>query len=57
MTKFVPLDKQQKKAQKAHDRTQRGDWGAVKPTSRVVESKKKYSRVRQKEADRAARGE
>lgn len=53
--KNVPLDKQQKRARKEHDRAQRGDWGALKPTLRVVESKKKYSRQRQKEADRADR--
>lgn len=52
MNKQVPLEKQQKRAQKEHDRSRRGDWGAVKPVLRVVESKKKYSRKRQKEADR-----
>ncbi len=51
MKKQVPLEKQQKSAQKEHDRVQRGDWGAVKPVTRVVESKKKYSRERQKERD------
>lgn len=57
MKKHVPLEKQQKRARKEHDRAQRGDWGTVKPVLRVVESKKKYSRVRQKEADRAGRDE
>lgn len=52
MKKLVPLAKQSKRAQKEHNQSQRGDWGAVKPVLRVVESKKKYSRVRQKEADR-----
>lgn len=57
MKKHVPLEKQQKSAQREHARSQRGDWGTVKPVLRVVESKKKYSRVRQKEADRAGRDE
>lgn len=52
MNKQVPLEKQQKRAQKEHDRSRRGDWGDIKPVLRVVESKKKYSRKRQKEADR-----
>lgn len=52
MKKHVPLQKQQKRAQTEHARSQRGDWGALKPTLRVVESRKKYSRKRQKEADR-----
>ena len=57
MKKHVPLEKQQKSAQREHARSHRGDWGSVKPVLRVVESKKKYSRVRRKEADRAERGE
>lgn len=52
MKKHIPLEKQQKSAQKEHDRARRGDWGALRPILRVVESKKKYSRERQKEADR-----
>ncbi len=46
MKKMVPLDKQSKKAQKAHARSLRGSWEGVKPVLRVVESKKKYSRKR-----------
>ena len=52
MKKHVPLEKQQKSAQREHARSQRGDWGEVKPVTRVVESGKKYSRQKQKEADR-----
>jgi len=55
MKKLIPLEKQSKRARRAHDRAQRVDWGAVKPVSRVVESRKKYSRERQKEADRRER--
>lgn len=53
MKKMVPLAKQSKRAQKEHDRAQRGDWGAVNPVLRVVESKKRYSRKRVKNADRS----
>lgn len=56
MKKHIPLEKQQKAAQKEHDRARRGDWGALKPILRVVESRKKYSRERQKEADRREEG-
>ena len=49
--KHVPLEKQQKRAQREHARSQRGDWGEVKPVTRVVESGKKYSRQKQKERD------
>lgn len=55
MKKLIPLEKQSKRAQKAHDRLKRGDWGEIKPVLRVVESKKRYSRKRQKDADVSAR--
>ena len=56
MKKHIPLEKQQKAAQKEHDRAQRGDWGALMPILRVGESRKIYSRERQKEADRREEG-
>lgn len=52
MKKLIPLSKQSKRAQKEHHQAQRGDWGAVKPVLRVVESRKKYSRKRLKTEDR-----
>lgn len=55
MKKHTPLSKQSKRAQRAHNATQRSDWGAIKPTLRIVESKKRYSRARVKDAD--AKGE
>lgn len=51
MKKLIPLEKQSKRAQRAHHQSQRGDWGAVKPTLRIVESKKTYRRARTKAAD------
>ena len=54
MKKLIPLNKQSKKAQREHHQTQRGDWGEVKPTLRIVESKKTYRRARQKTRDHAA---
>lgn len=46
MKKLIPLKKQSKSAQKEHAASQRGSWEGVKPITRVIESKKKYSRKR-----------
>ena len=46
MKKLIPLKKQSKFAQKEHAARQRGSWEGVKPVTRVVESKKHYSRKR-----------
>lgn len=46
MKKLIPLKKQSKVAQKEHAASQRGSWEGVKPITRVVESKKRYSRKR-----------
>ena len=46
--KFVPLNKQSKKQQKAYHQRKRGRWGDIRPVTRVVESKKAYSRERDK---------
>ena len=46
MKKLIPLKKQSKSAQKEHAAGQRGSWEGVKPVTRVVESKKRYSRKR-----------
>lgn len=46
MKKLIPLNKQSKAAQKEHAALQRGSWEGVKPVTRVVQSKKKYSRKR-----------
>lgn len=44
--KLIPLKKQSKAAQKEHAALKRGSWEGVKPVTRVVESKKRYSRKR-----------
>lgn len=44
--KLIPLKKQSKAAQREHAASQRGSWEGVKPITRVVESKKRYSRKR-----------
>ena len=44
--KFVPLDKRSKKEQRAYHAQQRGSWNGVNPVTRVVPSKKVYSRKR-----------
>ncbi len=46
MKKLIPLKKQSKSAQREHAASQRGSWEGVKPVTRVVESRKKYSRKR-----------
>jgi hypothetical protein len=42
--KLVPLNKQSKKAQKKYHARNRRDWNGLKPTTRVVKSKKVYDR-------------
>lgn len=46
MKKLIPLKKQSKAAQREHAASQRGSWEGVKPVTRVVESRKRYSRKR-----------
>ena len=46
MKKLIPLKKQSKSAQKEHAALQRGSWEGIKPITRIVESKKRYSRKR-----------
>ena len=45
MKRYIPLNKQTKKQQKAHHATQRNTWGAVRPVTRIVESRKAYNRA------------
>ena len=42
--KLIPLKKQSKKAQKKYHARSRRDWNGLKPTTRVVKSKKVYVR-------------
>lgn len=42
--KLIPLDKQSKKAQKKYHARYRRDWNGLKPTTRIVKSKKVYDR-------------
>lgn len=46
MKKFVPLSKQSKAVKKKHAAAQRRTWEDVRPTLRIVESRKCYSRKR-----------
>ena len=52
MKKMIPIKKQTKKQtkknQKAYYDQKRGSWGNVDPVSKVIESKKKYERNRDK---------
>ena len=42
--KLIPLIKQSKNAQKKYHARSRRDWNGLKPTTRVVKSKKVYDR-------------
>lgn len=44
MKKHVPYDKLSKKAKKAVDRKERGQWGDIRPVTRRIESEKLYNR-------------
>ena len=52
--RFVSLDKQTKKQQKAWHQAQRGSWMGVNPVTRTVESKKAYDRKRSRQEERKA---
>ncbi len=49
MKKFVPKNKQSKKNQSQMNAQSRGSWGILKPVTRVIQSKKLYSRHAEKE--------
>lgn len=53
--KHIPLEKQSKRAQKAHHDKQRGSWNGVVPVTRLIPNKKAYDRSRAKRADRSVR--
>ena len=53
--KYVPLEKQSKRARKAHFEKLRGSWGEVVPITRTIPNKKAYDRKRAKQADRNLR--
>lgn len=46
MKQMIPYEKLSKKQKRQIDRMGRGDWGAISPVTRTVESKKKYNRKR-----------
>ena len=54
MCRFVPLEKQSKKQQRAYYLKRRGDWGGLSPVTRREENSKVYRRCRRKREDRAA---
>lgn len=39
--RYVPLEKQSKKAKRAHYATKRTDWNGVVPVTKVIPNKKK----------------
>ncbi len=50
--KMIPLEKQSKREQRKFHANKRGSWNGIKPTTRIVESRKVYDRNRIKQADR-----
>lgn len=50
--KLIPLKKQSKKAQKKYHALSRRDWNGLKPTTRVVKSKKVYDRKKPGKPDK-----
>ena len=53
MEKFVPLEKQSKKAQAEFHKKKRNTWGATNPVTRTVPNAKAYDRKKQAGKDRA----
>ena len=47
--KFIPLEKQSKRNQKAWNDTQRMGWGALNPVTRKTENGKAYNRKKSKQ--------
>ena len=50
--KMIPLEKQSKREQRKFHADKRGSWNGIKPTTRIVESRKVYDRNRIRQADR-----
>ena len=50
MEKFVPIEKQSKKAQKQHHMQQRNSWNGVNPYSRTFPDKKKFNKAARSKA-------
>ena len=46
--KYIPLEKQSKRKQKAYHKTQRRDWGEISPITKKVENGKAYNRKKSK---------
>ena len=49
--KVTPLKKQSKKEQRKYHARRRRDWNGLKPTTRVVKSKKTYDRKKLKKPE------
>lgn len=50
--KMIPLKKQSKREQRKFHTDKRSSWNGIKPTTRIVESRKVYDRNRIRQADR-----
>jgi len=45
MARFTPREKLGKKAKRALDQAKRQTWGAIRPATKRIESKKRYRRT------------
>lgn len=50
--KMIPLEKQSKREQRKFHADKRSSWNGIKPTTRIVESRKVYDRNQIRQADR-----
>lgn len=48
MKKMIPLQKRNKREQKAYHAMQRGSWYGLSPVTRIVPNRKRYDRKRTK---------
>lgn len=51
---MVPLEKQNKKAQRKFHQSKRGSWNGINPVTRVPPNSKAYSRSKAKRATKEA---
>jgi len=47
--KFIPIEKQSKRKQKAYNALQRRNWGNISPVTKKVENGKAYNRKKSKQ--------
>ena len=56
MNKFTPYQKLSRKKQRELDAARRSDWGIIQPTTKRIESAKRYNRKKLRKPDDGLRG-